>query len=91
MRAPLVTAILSIPLSAGMKLLTPEVPFLDRMGYVFLISVGLIVAISYLEGKGKDSPNAINLSGMRFVADPVYNIAAFGILGIAAALYALFW
>ncbi|MEM9664134.1 MAG: sodium/sugar symporter [Bacteroidota bacterium] len=89
--AALVTALLSIPLSAGMKVLTPDVPFLNRMGYVFLLSVALIVVISYLEGKGQDSPRAISLSGTKLVADPVYNMAAFGILGITAALYAMLW
>ncbi len=89
--AALVTAILSIPLSAAMKLLTPDVPFIHRMGIVFLISVALIVVISLLEGKGKDHIKAVQLSGFRSFGDPVYNIAAFGILGITAALYAMFW
>ncbi|MDX1429591.1 MAG: sodium/glucose cotransporter, partial [Rhodothermales bacterium] len=89
--AALVSALLSIPLSAGMKLLTPGVPFIDRMGIVFLVSVVLIVLISYFEGKGKDHPKAISLSNLRLVADPVYNVAAFGILGITVALYAMFW
>ncbi len=89
--AALVSAVLSIPLSAGMKFLTPGVPFLNRMGIVFLVSVALIVVISYVEGKGKDDPKAISLSNLRLVADPVYNVAAFGILGITVALYAMFW
>jgi len=89
--AALMSAILSIPLSAGMKFLLPEVPFLNRMLYVFLVSVALIVAISYLEGKGRDHPKAIRLSGVKVLSDPVFNMAAFGILGITAALYAIFW
>ena len=89
--AALITAILSIPLSTAMKFLTPDVPFMNRMGYVFVISMLLIVGISYYEGKGQDSPKAISLSGARMLGDPVYNIAAFGILGITAALYAIFW
>ena len=89
--AALVSALLSIPLSTGMKFLTPEVPFMNRMAYVFLVSVLLIVVISYLEGKGKDHPKAIRLSDFKLVGDPIYNIAAFGILGITAALYAIFW
>lgn len=89
--AALLSAILSIPLSTGLKFLAPAVPFLDRMLYVFLASVALIVAISYFEGKGKDHPKAVRLSGVKLTSDPVYNIAAFGILGITAALYAIFW
>jgi SSS family solute:Na+ symporter len=89
--AALVSALLSIPLSMGMKVLTPGVPFMNRMGIVFLVSVGLIVVISLAEGKGKDHPKGINLNEIRLVGDPVYNVAAFGILGITAALYAIFW
>jgi SSS family solute:Na+ symporter len=89
--AALISAILSIPLSAGFKLLTPAMPFMNRMGYVFLISVALIVVISWFEGKGRDHEHAIELKGIQPVRDPVFDIAAFGILGIAAALYIMFW
>ncbi len=89
--AALVSALLSIPLSAAMKFLTPGVPFMHRMGIVFLVSVVIIVAISLYEGKGQDHPRAIHLGRFRLVGDPVYSVAAFGILGITAALYAIFW
>lgn len=89
--AALVAALLSIPLSAGMKVLTPGVPFLNRMMWVFVISAALIVAISWLEGKGKDSPKGIDLAEIRAVKDPVFFAAAFGVLGITVALYAMFW
>jgi SSS family solute:Na+ symporter len=89
--AALLSAILSIPLSAAFKILTPNVPFMNRMGYVFLISIALIVLISWLEGKGRDHEHAIELKGIRPIADPVFNVAAFGILGITAALYIVFW
>jgi len=89
--AALVTAILSIPLSAAMKFMTPDVPFLSRMGYVFLISVLLIVVISWFDGKGKDSPKAVSLGGTNFKGEPIFAMATFGILGITAALYAIFW
>ena len=89
--AALVTAVLSIPLSALAKVLLPEIPFLNRMGYVFLVSVALIVVISLVEGKGADSPKAIRIAGVRFGNDPVFAAAAFGILGVTAVLYAMFW
>ena len=89
--AALVTAILSIPLSAAMKYFTPEVAFMNRMLIVFFISVALIVGISYAEGHGRDDPKAIRITGEKMISDPVFNAAAFGILGITAALYALFW
>ena len=89
--AALASAVLSIPFSAGMKFLAPDVPFLRRMLIVFFLSVALIVVISLLEGKGEDHPRAVDISNVSMVGDPVYNVAAFGILGITAALYAMFW
>ncbi|MFT4605671.1 MAG: SSS family solute:Na+ symporter, partial [Rhodothermales bacterium] len=89
--AALITAVLSIPLSAGMKVLTPALPFIHRMGLVFLISVALITVISLIEGKGKDSPKAVSLDGIQGERDGVFTLSAFAILGITAALYLILW
>ena len=89
--AALVSAVLSIPLSAGLKILTPGFPFLNRMLIVFLLSVALIIAISLFENQGEDHPKAIDFGEISRAHDPVYNVAAFGILGITAALYIIFW
>jgi SSS family solute:Na+ symporter len=89
--AALVSAVLSIPLSAAFKFLTPEIAFLNRMLIVFFISVALIVGISLWENEGEDHPKAIELDDVERQPDPVFKVAAFGILGVTAALYALFW
>lgn len=89
--AALVTAVLSIPLSALAKILLPAMPFLNRMGYVFLLSVALIVVISLIENKGADSPKAIRVSDVDRGKDPVFLVSAFAILGVTAVLYAMFW
>ena len=89
--AALVSALLSIPLSLVMKFLIPGIPFIDRMGIVFLTSVVLIVIISLIEGKGKDHAKGIGISKKMFVTDPVFAVAAFGIMCITTALYAMFW
>ncbi len=89
--AALVSAILSIPISWLMKIALPGLPFIDRMGVAFLISIALIVVISLIEGKGKDHELGIGLSRDIFVKDPVFAGLSFGILGITAALYTIFW
>ena len=89
--AALVSAVLSIPLSAAFKFWTPGIAFLNRMLIVFLISVALIAAISLYEGRGEDHPKAVDFGEIEQETDPVYNVAAFGILGITAALYVVFW
>jgi len=89
--AALVAAALSIPLSMLLKIVTPGLPFLDRMGVVFLILAGLMILISLVEGKGKDHPNSIDISRDLFKTSTGFNIGAFIILGITAALYIIFW
>jgi SSS family solute:Na+ symporter len=89
--AALVSAILSIPISWLMKVALPGLPFIDRMGVAFLISIALIVVISLFEGKGKAHEHGISLSRKIFVKDPVFAALSFGILGITAALYTIFW
>ncbi len=89
--AALTTALLSIPISVLMKVSLPSLPFIDRMGVAFLASVALIVLMSYWENKGKDDDKAIKLGRGILETDPVFAGAAFGIIGITAALYAIFW
>lgn len=89
--AALVGAALSIPLSVVLKIALPLLPFIDRMGYVFLVLAALMITISLVEGKGKDHPNAIEIDAELFKTSTGFKIGAFIITGIIAALYILFW
>lgn len=83
-------ALLSIPIAAGFKFF-PSIPFMNQMGLTCLLSMLVIVIVSYMDGKGKDSEKGINLSSSLFKTSPTFNIGAFAILIICSALYALFW
>jgi SSS family solute:Na+ symporter len=83
-------AVITIPLSAAFKYFTPDLPFMDRMGVVFLIDAAIIVVISLIENKG-DSPKAIKISKKLFETGTVFNVASIGICTILAVLYILFW
>lgn len=89
--AALVGAGLSIPLSIVLKVVFPALPFIDRMGVVFLILAALMIVISLVEGKGKDHPNSIEINKALFKTSPGFKIGAFIISGIIAALYIVFW
>ncbi len=89
--AALVGAALSIPLSVVLKIGMPDLPFLDRMGVVFLILATLMIIISLYEGKGKDHPNSIEINKELFKTSASFKIGAFLIAGITAALYIVFW
>ena len=89
--AALVGAALSIPLSVLLKFFFPELPFIDRMGIVFLIIAALMIGISLVEGKGKDHPNSIDVNADLFKTSTGFKIGAILIVGIIAALYTIFW
>jgi solute:Na+ symporter, SSS family len=83
-------AILTIPLSFLFKWLVPDLPFLDRMGIVFLILCGVIILISLYENTGND-PKAIEFRKELFHTGTVFNVGSIGASAILAILYLLFW
>ncbi|HSI75347.1 MAG TPA: sodium/sugar symporter [Lunatimonas sp.] len=89
--AALTAAALTIPLSVLFKFITPGLPFIDRMGVVFLIISGVIIAVSLFEGKGKDHPKGIEITPDLFKTSTKFKIGAIIIMGIIAALYIRFW
>ena len=89
--AALVAALATIPLGIVFKTYMPDVPFLDQMGYVFLILVALMAVISLADSKNKDNPNAMEVDASMFKTSPSFAIGALLILGVLSALYIVFW
>ncbi len=81
---------LSIPLSFAFMVLLPEVPFMNRWGYVFLILAAIMIFISLIEGKG-DHPKAIIFEKGLFHTKTSFNVWAFILTAIVATLYVAFW
>ena len=50
-KAALVVVLLSVPLSMAFKVLMPDLPFLDRMALIFLISSLLMIVVSAMTSK----------------------------------------
>lgn len=93
-------AILSIPIAMYFKVgpkgwidspFFIDLPFLHQMGITCLLSMLVIVIFSHLDNGGVDDEKGIDLSKGIFKTSPVFNIGAFAILILCAALYALFW
>ena len=89
--AALTAAILTIPLSTLFKFFTPDIPFINRMGIVFLILAVIIIVMSLVGGKGKDQPNSVEIDSGLFKTSAKFNIGALMIIGILAALYTIYW
>ena len=88
--AALWAAILTIPVSALFKFAFPGMPWMDQMGFSFIVISVVIVIISLLEGKGVN-PKAIPLSKDLFKTDLTFNIGAITISAIIMVLYIIFW
>ncbi len=89
--AALVGVVSSIPLSAIFKIFLPTLPFIDRMGYTFLIIVAMMVALSYWENKENRDKKAVKLSEISFKTQTSYNIMAVVTIIVVATIYIVFW
>lgn len=68
-----------------------NIPFMHQMMITWILTMLLMVGISYAEGKGKDHPKSIIITKSLFKTGPAFNIGAFAILLIVVMLYAMFW
>ncbi|OYX27768.1 MAG: sodium/glucose cotransporter [Flavobacteriales bacterium 32-35-8] len=98
--AAIVGALTSIPIALYFKVspngwstnpLFVNVPFMDQMGYTVLLTMGVIAFLSFRQNKGADDKKGIPITKELFKTSPLFNIGAFAILIIVAALYAIFW
>lgn len=90
-RAALAGVISSIPLSAIFKFFLPGLPFIDRMGYTFVIITVLMIAISLWDNKNKADTKAVELSDINFKTSYSFNIMALITIGLVAWIYIRFW
>ena len=68
-----------------------EIPFLDRMGFVFLFCCMGMWVISTIDNKRGIKTNGLDVDKSMFKVHPVFAIGSLIVLGIIAALYTIFW
>lgn len=68
-----------------------EIPFLDRMGFVFMFCVAGMYIISTIENRKGIRPNGLEVDKTMFRMSPGFAVGALIVCGILAALYTLFW
>ena len=86
----LAAAIGSAVLSFAFKMLWPELPFIDRVGLVFLLCVAIAVSSSVLAGN-RTQDRAVSLRDIQFATTNGFNFSAVLVALILAALYATWW
>ncbi|HVF97029.1 MAG TPA: sodium/sugar symporter [Flavisolibacter sp.] len=68
-----------------------EIPFLDRMGFVFVIAVIGMVIISLIDNRRGVQPNGLIVEPKMFRMSPGFAAGALLICGILVALYSFYW
>lgn len=86
----LAAAIGSVALSALYYFAFPDIPFMNRMGYICLICFGLAIAASLLQ-KPKPEAVTVDVVNVDYSTDKAFKIAAGAIIAIVIALYASWW
>lgn len=79
--------------SLVLKFAWPELPFMDRVGLVFLLCLVLCYFVSIM---GKDNAtettdSSVSLEKVSFSTTKPFNVAAVGVVLILTALYATWW
>ena len=86
----LAAAIGSFALSIVLKVAWPALPFIDRVGLVFLLALVLAVVVSLATAHAPEK-DVIHTDDVDYRTGTSFNIGAVAVLGILAALYTLFW
>ncbi len=68
-----------------------EIPFLDRMGFVFAISVLSMVVISLYDAKRGIPSKGLEVDKSMFKTNTGFAVGSMLVVGILVALYTLFW
>ncbi len=68
-----------------------EIPFLDRMGFVFGIIIVAMVILTLADASSKDTNKGLEIDASMFKVSNGFAVGAILILGILLALYTSFW
>lgn len=80
----------SFVLSVLMRQFWPELPFMDRVGIVFLMCGAVAIVISILQPE-KAASNTIVTEGAEYSVKKSFVVGSLCVCGIVAALYTIWW
>jgi SSS family solute:Na+ symporter len=87
--AALLAAIASAVLSLAMKLYWPELPFMDRVGLVFLLCTLIGIVWSVL--RPRQQPGFVDPAGVSFATSHGFNLSAVVVTLILVFFYSVWW
>lgn len=89
-------AIFGTAFSLGIKLLVKfvpaiQIPFMHQMGITCLVTMAIIVLVSWLQNKQNVDAKAIEHEEGAFKTKAAFNVVAFAVIIALCAIYSLFW
>lgn len=88
--AALLAAIITIPLGLVIETLVPDMPFMNRMGWVFVALIAIQYVISMLDNK-RNEQKGLDIKTADFQVSTGFAVGAILVSAFIAALYILFW
>lgn len=89
-KAALSSAIGSFVFSLALKLGAPEIPFIDRVGIVFIACLLLAILVSFFD-KVNNEAKSVHLDDIDFSTTQSYKVATIAVSCILIALYTTWW
>ncbi len=74
----------------GLKVAAPGIPFMDRMGIVFLAALALAAVLSYVMPAAANA-DRITTEGISDKMTGGFNVVSAAVVAILVALYATWW
>ncbi|MBL0742676.1 sodium/sugar symporter [Chryseolinea lacunae] len=68
-----------------------EIPFIDRMGLVFVFVAAIMIVVSLADKKGQAEAKGLEIDASMFKPKGGFAVGAVIVCGILAALYTIFW
>ena len=85
-----VAAVGSVALSILFKIYAPQIPFMDRVGYTFLLCLAAAAIVSLLFPR-KVTTSTIDTKDVDYSTSVWFNIASIVVVAILIGLYWVFW
>ncbi len=89
--AALVGALATIPAGLLLEMLYKTMPFMHRMGWVFVLLAGLMIVISLLDSKNQKRGQLVEVDPEDFRLKTGFAAGAILVMAILTVLYWLFW
>ena len=86
----LVAAIASAVFSLVLKMAWPALPFMDRVGLVFLACLAIAIVLSLLQPR-REAALKVDIKNIDYSTSTGFNLASLAVIAVLTVIYAVWW